>query len=142
MKIGYMAGSVFGGILTVIGGLMVVSQMLYRFTSIALTHERKEGWGETIYSENDDEKMNLSLADFDDSFNFMIGMQMFNDEEYPDFDILDNEFFELTAYEVFPTWNEDGEIQPLTLKEKYELELCPQEYLLKFIKPATLRWYP
>ena len=59
----------------------------------------------------------VRLSDYDNSLNFIVGMA----NREPDFDVLDNPYFEFVGYEMTPS--EDGQIN---LENKFELEKCSE----------------
>ena len=122
LRVGYQAGSIFGGVLTLIGCIIIASQVCVRFLQISRMNEHTSVKEETVAPDYSDERLDLKLSNFEDSFNFIIGMQLKDDDE-EDFDILDNKYFEVVAYEAFSS--ESGAV---LLEEKYELERCSTEY--------------
>ena len=43
--------------------------------------------------------MDWKMGDFDSSLNFVVGLQVYEEDE-PDFDVLNNPYFEFVGYEM------------------------------------------
>lgn len=74
----------------------------------------------------------ITLGKFNNSMNFALGLagaDIVNGET----DILNNPYVEFNAYSMTSS---------LVLSHDYELEVCPEEYLLRFMKNNTIPWYP
>ena len=73
----------------------------------------------------------MTLGKFDNSLNFMWGLSG-GDMGNEGFDILNNPYIEYHAFERRGGRN---------FYEKYELEMCSDDFLRIFLKESQLNWY-
>ena len=97
-----MDGTIFGGALTVILIMIVATYMVYNFIQVWQHKESVEHNVETIIPLSDDSRLDVTLGQFEDSLNFVLGIDNYDE----DFDIHDNRFFEVVGYELELIGNE------------------------------------
>ena len=77
-----------------------------------------------------------SFDKYEGSLNFIVGMA----DNGPDWDILNNPYIEYRGYELSDGLTANPDV--LTLKNKYELHICPDEEVARFLDEEKFSWYP
>ena len=133
VKVGFELGTIFGGILTILIGVIMLQQGLTRLISIYQTREHVFSEKKVILDEEELPKQEITLGKFNNSLNFAFGVVNYDE----DFDILDNPYVEFVAYSM-----NNGNKGQLRLEERYKLDRCTDEFLERFVEQEKLSWYP
>ena len=139
VKTGFMPGTIFGGALTLISILLLTGHTFYRFTKIWIDKEHTEHNNEIVIPDDDDSRLDLIMGDYNNSLNFIVGLQIFEDDEtYPDFDILDNDYVEFVGYDMN---NEHVDATAQILEEVYTVVKCEPDVLDEVLAEGLLEEY-